>query len=229
MLTIIHGSDTALSRKYFFDQKDKSIESNLIDGQKVDITELTQIFEGGGLFTEQKSFFIEQFVGKRKKSAELSGIINLINEHSDENNIFIWEGKELTPASLKQFKNATSKVFKLPQTLFLFLDSIKPGNGKTLIKLFHQTIEITDAEMVFFMLIRQMRLMLFVKDPGNDPIDEIKRMTWQMGKLRSQVAGFDKEKLIKIYSRLFEIEKGLKTGSLSINLVQTIDLLLLDI
>jgi hypothetical protein len=229
MLTIIHGSDTTSSRKYFFDQKEKLENSGIINGQAISLTDLLQLFEGGELFAQPKNFFIESLIGKRKKSAELEKLVETVNRNSAEHEIFIWEGRELTPAAVKQFKNAADKVFKLPQTLFTFLDNIKPGNGKALIRLFHQTLESSDAEMIFFMMIRQIRLMLFVKEPGEMQIEEIKRMSWQMGKLRAQAAGFDIDQLKTIYARLFEIEKGLKTGTLSTNLEQTIDLLLLDI
>lgn len=229
MITIIHGSDTALARKYFFDQKENAIGSQLINGQSITLTDLIQIFEGGELFATHKKFFIESLIGKRKKSRELDSLIDVINKNSADNDISIWEGKDLTPAVLKQFKNAENKQFKLPQALFTFLDQIKPGNGASLIKLFHQTIETTDPEMVFFMFVRQVRLLLYMKEPGNEPIEEIKRMTWQMSKLKSQASDFDINQLKTLYKRLFEIEKGFKTGTLAINPVQTIDMLLLSI
>jgi hypothetical protein len=229
MLTIIHGSDTALSRKYFFDQKDKIKDADLINGQKITLTDLIQLFEGGSLFAEPKNFFFEELIGKKKKSSELDQMIKVINKNSVDNNIYLWEGKELTPANIKQFENAVSKIFKLPQTLFVFLDSIAPSNGRELVKLFHKTIESTDTEMVFFMIVRQIRLMLYVKEPGERPIEEIARMSWQMQKLRSQAAKFDTKKLLLLYQKLFEIEKGLKTGTLPIDLVQAIDLCLLSI
>jgi hypothetical protein len=123
------------------------------------------------------------------------------------------------------------RVFKLPQTLFVFLDSFKPGNGKILIKLFHQTIETTEPEMVFFMLVRQIRLLLAVSEQARDEtIDELKRLApWQRTKLEQQAKQFGPEELKKIYARLFLIEQGQKTGNLPNTILTSIDFFLLSI
>jgi hypothetical protein len=160
MITLIHGSDTAQSRKYFLDEKQKYADGLMLDADKVNLTDLAQVFEGGGLFAESKSLFIEQFITKRKKSGDYKDIIEYLEKNAQENAIFLWENKDLEISALKAFKNPLVRAFKLPQTLFNLMDSIKPGNGKALIGLFHQTIENTETEMVFFMLIRQFRLML---------------------------------------------------------------------
>ncbi len=74
MITIIHGTDSAASRKYFLDLKIKSNDSILINGQTVTLTDLVQTFEGGGLFSDTKSFFIEQLISKKKKKQRLNSI-----------------------------------------------------------------------------------------------------------------------------------------------------------
>jgi hypothetical protein len=230
MITILHGTDTAQSRKFFLELKNKADDPTIIDGQKVTLTDLTQYFEGGNLFAESKSFFIDQLLSKRKKSKELDGILEYLNKASQNNEILLWEDKELTPAALKSIKNPVIRVFKLPQTLFQFLDNIKPGNSKILINLFHETIETADTEMVFYMLVKQFRLLLALSDPGNDDIDEVKRIApWQKTKLQRQTQYFKNEKLIDLYNSLLEIEIGLKTGSLPANITQTIDLWLLGL
>lgn len=230
MITIIHGTDIAASRKYFLDLKEKEKDALLINGQTLSLTDMVQYFDGGELFSTPKSFFIEQLLSKKKKSKELEQIITQINKYAQENIIYIWEEKDLTPANLNSFKNSQVKQFKLPQTLFLFVESIKPGNGVELIKLFHKSIETSDAEMVFFMMVRQIRLLLGVIEPGTDAIDEVKRMApWLRGKLERQADLFEIGELRRLYAKLFELEKGLKTGSLPMPLIQAIDFLLLGI
>ncbi len=165
MLTLIHGDDIVSSRKYFQDIKQRHVDALLIEGDKANLTDITQIFEGGGLFYESKTVFIEQFLTKKfKKSAagsakktasEAVNIAAYLEKQATDNNIILWEGKELEKSALSLFKIADIKMFKFPQTLFLFLDSIKPNNGKQLISLFHKTIVNSEEEMVFFMLIRQ--------------------------------------------------------------------------
>lgn len=234
MITIIHGTDTASSRKYFLTEKEKNFDALLLDGEKILLTDLVQIFEGGGLFEDNKTIFIENIFNKRrsrkkgteKTKTEFEILADYLQTQSTHN-IFLWEGKELEKSSLNSFKTAIPRVFKLPQTLFIFLDNLKPGN-KQLIPLFHQTIAATEVEMIFFMLVRQFRLFLALNN-SNDPIDEVKRLApWQKSKLSQQAAMFSEESLKKIYKRLFTLEVGQKTGTLASTLTVNIDFLLLE-
>jgi hypothetical protein len=230
MLTIIHGADTAASRKYFLDQKQQYADALLIDADKVNLTDLAQIFEGGGLFGETKFVFIEQLITKRKKSSDFKDIIEYLEKHADEHTIYMWENKELEISTTKAFKRAALKPFKLPQTLFFLLDSIKPGNGKELVSLFHKTLNAAEVEMVFFMLIRQFRFLLSLSNPSENEIDELKRMVpWQKDKLRKQAELFTKEQLLTIYRQLYSLEYNQKTGNLTSPLPSAIDFLLLEI
>ena len=257
MLIIVHGDDIVASRKYFTDLKDKHVGAHSFDGASVTLTDLAQIFEGGGLFEDSKTVFIEQLLTKKTRGrktktsepTELDAILAYFDKHASLHTIILWENKEIEKGVILGFKTAEIKIFRLPQTLFLFLDNIKRGNGKILVKLFHQTIANTETEMVFFMLVRQIRLLLALtpslrgpKQPSpneiatlptvarNDAIDEIKRMQpWQKTKLQKQAASFTPEELKQIYHKLFQIEVGQKTGSLSLPVRSAIDFLLLDI
>jgi len=238
MLLIIHGDDLASSRKFFLEQKQQYPDAVLLDGDRVSITDLTQIFEGGELFSDNKNVFIEQMITKKsrgrgraskKNPDEFSKIITYLETNASENTIVLWENKELERGALTAFKTATIRPFKLPQTLFLFLDSFKPGNGPKLISLFHQTIETTEVEMVFFMLVRQLRLLLAVSEESNEPIDEVKRLTWQKSKLQQQASLFGAERIKELYEKLFSIELGQKTGALPNTILTSIDFFLLEI
>ncbi|HSX09682.1 MAG TPA: hypothetical protein VLF93_06005 [Candidatus Saccharimonadales bacterium] len=252
MITIIHGSDIALSRKHFLDEKQKYSDAILLDADVIDLTYLMQLFDGGGLFGETKYLFIEQLLTKRKKSSDLPQILTYLEKNANEHTIILWEGKELERASLNLIKTAIVKVFKLPQTLFQFLDALAPDNGKLLIKLFHQTIESSETEMVFFMLVRQVRILLALSnqeksrhsgeedrqiqnpDSGQarmtESIDELKRLApWQKSKLERQAHLFQTEELLNLYNQLFQIEVGQKTGGLSAPMISTIDFLLAEV
>ncbi|HSA84099.1 MAG TPA: hypothetical protein VLF20_04400, partial [Patescibacteria group bacterium] len=171
-------------------------------------------------------------------------------EKQKNHTIFLWEGKELEPSNVKSIPTATPRVFKLPQTLFVLLDSIRPGNGKQLVKLFHETVATTDVEMIFFMLIRQIRLLLAlssvvpvqmgiqknnlipdqVRDDKENQIDELKRLApWQKTKLQQQARHFSQEQLKNLYHHLFLLEVGQKTGSFPNSILTNIDFLLLEI
>lgn len=229
MINIIHGTDIVASRKFFLDEKEKQENATILDGEKVTLTDLAQIFEGGGLFEESKTVFIEHLFARKKRKEEFSTLAEYIQKQSTHT-IYLWEGKELEKSAFTIFKTATPRVFKLPQTLFAFLDNLKPGNSKQLITLFHQTLKTTDAEMIFFMLVRQIRLLLALIKPSEEAIDELKRLApWQKTKLQQQAAAFGEANLKNIYQQLFLIETGQKTGNLSNSMLTIIDFLLLRI
>lgn len=230
MITIIHGEDIAKSRRFFIEQRHQYPDVISLNGQGLTLTEIMQVFEGDGLFTQEKYVFIEDFFGKKKASKETDEIIKIINLNQADAQIYIWESKDVTAAQLKKFTSAVSKQFKIPQTLFSFLDAIKPNNGKNLVQQFHQTLADEDAQFLFVMLIRQFRLMLGVISPTVNPIEEVKRMApWQKGKLQKQAESFGTTALQQLYGSLFEIEYGMKTGNLSMSLEQTIDFFLLQL
>jgi DNA polymerase III delta subunit len=233
MLTILHGNDTAQSRKSFLEEKQKYPDAITLSAEKINLTDLTQLFDGGGLFGETKYLFIEQFITKRKKNTDFKDLVAYLEKNAPDHTIFLWEEKELDRGSLMVFPKAITKPFKLPQTLFQLLDSIHPGNGKLLMQLFHQTIETAETEMVFFMLVRQLRILLALTTPSvatEDLIDELKRMQpWQQTKLQKQASAFTPEELLTLYHALFRIEVAQKTGGLSSPLVSTIDFFLLEV
>jgi DNA polymerase III delta subunit len=230
MLTIIHGTDIVASRKYFLEQKQAHPDAVSLDADGVNLTDLAQVIEGGGLFDESKLIFIEQFLTKRKKSGDYKDIIIYLDTHADDHTIFLWENRELDISTQKAFKKAAVRPFKLPQTLFTLLDSIKPHSGPALVKLFHQTITDTEVEMVFFMLVRQFRMLISLADQSaSQEIDEVKRLTWQRSKMQKQASLFEHEQLLALYNNLFEIEREQKTGGLTMPLASRIDFFLLEV
>ncbi len=230
MITIIHGDDIGASRNYFNDIKQRSPEAVSVDGPSLTVTDLTQILDGGGLFQTEKTIIIENFYAKKKSPKEFEALVTTLQDNTLENEIFLWENKELDKKSLGFFKHATVKTYKLPQTLFLFLDSLKPNTGSHLVSLFQKVISTTEPEIVMAMLIRHVRILLALKQKSNDPIDEVKRLApWQVGKLQKQAQLFTDSQLITLHEKLYKIDKGLKTGELSMQLATALDILLADI
>ncbi len=237
MLTIIHGSDTAASRKFFLEEKEKISGAELLKGSQINLTDLCQLLEGGGLFENSRAIFIDQFLTERKKSAERDAVISYLIEQAKNHAIFLWEGKELDKTTLSQFKQAEIRQFKLSSQLFTLMDAIKPKNGTQLIQLFHKSLETNDAEMIFFMLVRQFRILLALSEKalpagrqGTETISEVSRLApWQKSKLEKQVNLLGKDSLQQLYSKLFQIEVGQKTGTLSSSLTSAIDFFLLGI
>lgn len=228
MITIIHGDNIVESRKHFSEIKAKYSSPKSFDGASVSLTDMVLAVEGGDLFDSNKTVFIEDFLSKRKESKEQNDIVELLNK--TQANIFLWEGKNLGKKQLGFFPKAKITPFLLPQILFSFLDNIKPGNNAQILKLFHNLLEQSEAELIFFMIIRQFRLMLSHSKPSvesQNQIDEIKKMApWQASKIKKQSSYFSQEQLIFLYKKLSDIDLNQKTGSLPYSLTQSVDFFL---
>lgn len=230
MIVIIHGDDTSNSRNLYFEYKQKFPSHVTYSGNELGLSDLLQAFEGGGgLFGSDKYVFIEDFFSSRKHSKDMDGIIEYLNTNSDSSSVIFWEGKEITQKTLSLLPKAEIKIFKLPKDLFLFLDSIRPKNIESF-KIFVNLNKTLEEELIFFMLIRQFRLLIAVSSPTPDPIDEVKRLApWQLNKLLKQAGMFSTSDLVSKYIRLSDIDYGIKTGTLKLNLKQAIDLFLLNL
>jgi len=233
MITLVHGEDTTASRNFYFDVKKKSVDALTLDGATITLTDLQQALSGSDLFGETKQIFIENLLTKKKGSKELDSLTSLISQTSQT--ITLWESKELTPKQVGLFGKATVRLFKIPSTIFAFLDGIRPNNGKQLIELFHKTLEDKDPEFVLFMLQRQTRTLLALSSISDKPTDqstisEVSRLApWQKGKVEKQAQLFTSQQLLDVHDKLFQLELDMKTGGLTLPLAESMDLLLLSI
>lgn len=229
MITLIHGEDISGSRKFFSELKENQKSLKSFEGDKISLTELTQVLEGNDLFDDSPAIFIEHFFSKKKTGDEKKSILDFITSKHNATVVF-WEQKEITKKDFGKYPMIKSQQFDLPKILFKFLDSILPNNGREAIELFHETISFQPPELVFFMMIRKFRLLLGILDRSLEAIDEIHFMQgWQSNKLQNQATKFGEEKLLQIYAKLFAIEKSIKTGTNPTPLTSLIDFLLLEI
>ncbi|HUD09405.1 MAG TPA: hypothetical protein VMR77_01195 [Patescibacteria group bacterium] len=225
MVLVIHGNDTGSSRNFYFEEKNKLIDPILLEGEGLTFDVFFQNAENKSLFGSEQMILVENFFTKNKSIAtETKKIVEYINNNQNLAVIF-WEPTELSKSSQTLLKNATVKTFSFPQVLFTFLDNLKPGNCEILIKLFHELKQTMEPELIFFMLVRQFRIMLGID--GVDKIDEIKRMApWQLGKVQKQAGVFGGSKLKLLYQKLFEMDLSLKTGKIPYSLDRSIDFFL---
>jgi len=230
MILIIHGNDTESSRNYLLEEKNKTANPIVLNGEGLIFNDFFQASENKTFFEEKSKIIIENFFLKNKpNSAEFKLIIDYLSKEKKSDIIF-WENGEISKAAQSLIKGAVVKNFSLPQKLFLFLDNIKPNNAPYSIRLFHEVKENTEVEIIFFMIIRHFRLLLSFKEDSLKQIEEVKKMApWQIAKLKKQLEHFDKNRLLKIYDKLFEIEINHKTGKVPYSLDNSIDFLLADL
>jgi len=227
MIVIIHGTDIAKSRNFYIETRQKVANPVIFEGKNLDYNVFFQTFEGDSLFTSDKDVFIENlFSSKKSNSTDIKQIVEYINKN-DGLNIVFWEDKELTKAQTALIKKSQVNLFNYPQILFTFLDSIYPSNTKTL-SIFKELEKQMETELIFYMLVRQFRLMLGVE--LDSQIDETKRMApWQESKIRSQSSRFSKDKLASLYKKLMDIDYETKFGLSPSSLSKRIDFFLLDL
>jgi hypothetical protein len=227
MITIIHGDDIVSSRNFYYELKQRLPNVVYINGENIIYNDFFQATQNESLFGNEH-IFIENFFSKNK-SEDFKKIIEYINRNKNLNIVF-FENTKLSKNSLSLIKNAELKLFSIPEKMFFFLDNLKPGNSKTLLKLFNDLKKQASDEFIYFMIVRQFRLLLAVSGFDKTTIDEVKKLAlWQTGKLKAQAKLFGIEKLKLIYSKLYEIDSAQKSGKLATTLTQAIDFLLADL
>ena len=227
MIYIIHGEDTVSSRNFFIDEKKKAQDAVSFDEQSLSLSSLVQNIEGGSLFTNEKTIFIENFLSKRAGDEEL---VLYIQKHHEVATLYFFEGKELSVKQKNIFPQAKVHLFKLPQKIFSFLDELAPGRRSQIIFLYHNLLKTVDADFIFRMIIRQIRLLLFFSENSSDELMEVKNMQpWQRKKMEKQAALFSPAHLKSMYKKLSVIDTDLKTGNNSFPLPALIDFFLADL
>lgn len=228
MILIIHGNDTTSSRNFYFEEKNKAKNPIFLNGDGLLFDDIFRNAENKSLFEQSNTLIIENFFVKTKSNTiEFKKVLEYLNSNKGLEAIF-WDNNEISKTTLAQVKSATVMQFSYPQVLFTFLDNIKPNNSNSLINLFHDLEKNMEPELIFFMLVRQFRLL--ISHANDERIDEIKRMApWQLSKLKRQSDYFDKQNLLKLYSTLYDIDLGQKTGKFPYTMEKSIDFFLLGL
>ncbi|OGK14582.1 hypothetical protein A3H80_03455 [Candidatus Roizmanbacteria bacterium RIFCSPLOWO2_02_FULL_37_19] len=219
MITIICGDDIVKSREALVNlkkvYKEKSYELIDIDSNSVDDLR-KNILERASLFSQKRLFFIHGVLSKK-------GNRDVVHQlDTQDNPILIWEDKYSDKDIKKNFPKAKVLVFKLPQTIWKLLDNIYPRNLHTVILLTRSIIDSVDENMLLYMLQKRTKELILVKSNSKHIV---KLAPWQITKLSSQTKKWDMNKLYKFYQKLFEIEKGTKSGSLPYSIYDALDIL----
>lgn len=214
MVSIIHGEDIIAIQKFKTEIINQHKVKEIIDLENPTETETLQAIESKSLFNDEKVVLISHL----SKHENYAKIIN-----SSEISIYIFSEKTLGKKILSLFPSSQVFLFKLKAIIFEFLESIRPGNQKNMLSHFKQLDD--EPELIFYMLVRQFRNLILVKD--NSWTSEIS--PWQKSKLIGQATHFNLEKLLKIYQSLEKIDYENKTGQSPLELSKSLELFLLKI
>lgn len=223
-ILVLHGENQVESRKRLLSvleqTKDKGYEVHQLDGKATTKSAILTSARSQTLLAEDTLVFVENFFTSNKKAA---GILDDLLK-IDEASFIFWE-KDILPASIIKKFPRTAKVeeFKVPQSIFKFLESIEPGNKKYVLKLFQDSVEQTSEEFVLTMIARQVRNLITVKDDHQ----YLKLPEWQKSRLKKQAEKFTLDELISFHEKLLDIDRANKRSELPEGLSQSLEVILL--
>ena len=215
MILLIHGDNQSASREHLHQQiqraKSKDYEIIKLKGKTLTPNQLITNAESDSMFKSHKLLIIENFFS-RPRSKEKQNIIDYLKKTKDLPHLIFWEPKPL-PSSFLRTPGVQVKLFKLPATIFKFLDN------------FHRHAEIPSnepIELIFYFLHRRLAELIILKD---DP-SKLKKAPWQLNRLKSQANHFSLDQLIKLHAQLLEIDYLIKSGQSPHSLTVHLDILL---
>jgi DNA polymerase III delta subunit len=180
-------------------------------------TSVAEQLRSTSLFENQKLFIIEDL-----KIFTDKNIAWFKNNLDFEANLLI-VCEDTVPVKIKNVfgKKANIEIFDLPKKIFVFLESIFPGNAKNCLNLLHDIIKNDPIELVFALISSQARDLYWVKmDPGSYNLP-----FWRLDKLKRQSQKFTQEGLEGLIKNLAKIDMEAKTSKSQ--LTQSLDLVLL--
>ncbi len=210
-MVIIHGEDIVSSRNHLNNlilaSTAKDLEIKRHSAKDLDLTLVAQILEGLTLFGKKPVLVIEGlFSLPKSKNKDL--LLDFLAKYSDQE-IILYEAKALTPTMVKLFPKARISDYKPAPIVFTFLESLRPGSASRSLRLFTALENAGQpAELVFAMLVRQVRLLVQALEPSS-----LKVAPWQATRLTTQARAFGEERLLKLHRSLYQIDKGIKTGA----------------
>lgn len=224
--TVLHGDNQVESRKrlslLISQARKKGIEIARVDGKTATKGDFMLLSRSQSLLAEEMLVVSENFFSGNKKALEIADEIV-----KNDGTVFVfWEEKTLSPAVLKKLpKDFEIEGFKIPSSVFKFLDSILPKNTKEMLNFYHQALKKSTPEFLLIMAARQLRLLIWTK---GDP-ETLKVQDWQKSRLRKQAEKFSLERLIGLHGKLLELDRMNKHSQLPENLSASLELLVVGL
>ena len=218
-IILLHGDDTQRSyerlAKFIDEARKRKWKIVRISDNEKDVKDFVSSPE---LFGTKQFFILDGLKNLSKK--------NLLwlkrDSQKIEANFIIYEQGLLSSALIKNLpRGIRIEEFKIPKIIFRFLESVKPGNSKEVLKLLKELTKNKNLEFIFAMLSRHLRDLYWVKKSPSD----IPYPSWRVLKLEKQASSFTTEKLRNFISKLSEIDIENKTSKS--NLKDVLDFILL--
>ncbi len=228
-LFIFHGDNQTQSRQALISQlenlKRNQIQLKWLDGLQITKPDLEIELTTQNLF-QTEAIIIENLL-TRPRSQTKTQCLKLLNNYHGSKDVYLWDKKTVSQTTLKQLQNQKPIVnlFKFPSYLFKFLDSFQPHNQTQALKLFHQTLTLTNEQLIFVMLTRRLAQLIQAKTAP----DLLNGPNWQKQQLIRQSQTWNLNRLLSTYRQLIKIDYSIKTGQTQLDLVTQLDLLILGL
>lgn len=219
-ITIIHGQDTTASRNRF----KKIVQAVRARGWEVSGVILGKLsleeqLTTNSLFSGESLFVIDNIKKLAKKDLEWVSK----NHQGYEGNLLSWYEGDIPAMGLKMWpKEARVEKFDLPKELFVFLESLYPGNSRSSLKLFHSLLGHEHEQFIFIMVARHFRDLYWVTQDK----DSMGAPPWRAGKLERQAERFTVGQIKKVINLLAACDIATKTSKQS--LIQSLDLIIVS-
>jgi hypothetical protein len=221
-ITVIHGENTP-SSLMFVEETIENFKKRGIPllriSQESGLNSL-ETLTAGELFEKESLFLLEEANKVTAKDCQW------LSKNSEKltGNLLIYSDSQL-PFSLINKLSSFSEVkeFKLPKSLFVFLDSILPKQNARSIKLMHQLLKKEPPEFIFAVIGKLIRDLYWVKVAP----ETLDYPGWRLAKLKRQAKGFSQEKLKKALNSVAKIDMFAKTSSYDLG--SSLDLLMVSL
>jgi hypothetical protein len=227
MLKVIHGENQVASRKKLVElieqAKEQNKEIQKLDAEKLDRSQLEAALLSESLFGHEKLLIIEG-IYSLPKSKKKDEFIELISSASSD--IILWDKKSLSKTDFKKLPTiVTNYEFKVTSKMWTFLDALStnPKAKIAMMKLFQENLANDEAEFIFLMMVRQIRMLIQIKE--NHPP---KIAPFALSKLNRQAKAFSLEKLLNLHHQLYLIDQKQKFSVGLLSLEGELDLLLFN-
>jgi len=211
---LIHGDNSIASyerlQQYLDKSRSRGWEITNIENNNQNIID---IFRSNNLFNNKRIIVI------RKYNLIDNKVLDYIKDIKDELELIIYHDN-IIPVTFMKKLTAVKKneIFRLSKYLWKFIDSFYPGNVKDCLFNFHESLNSDPVELVFFLLVGQLKdifLVLHTDTPLPYP-------PWRLQKLKRMADRYGKEKIKETIDDLADIDIKVKTSST--NLKDELDL-----
>lgn len=223
-VTLIHGDDVPAVRQRLTQEQDRYVDTEIVrlNGETTTHTDIVFAQQNISLLAEKKLLLIQGFFSGRW-TKEKEAVAKFLGSSTAIHPVIFWEDKLVEKTKWQKFFPKAREIpCKLPQLLFAFLDMVGSSDAKSLLTHFHQLLKQKEAEIIFVMLVRQVRMLLIVADGEVPP----SLSSWQLQKFRRQSQFFSVPKLVSLYRQLLAIDVKIKTGASPLTLPQLLDIFL---